>query len=155
MKIVGKSKIKIKYGIFDFLVFKNQEGLEQVVVSQGKLKGAENLLCRVHSACLVGESFSSLNCDCQRELEEALEAISHEQKGVVIYLHHGSLSDLINNYGKMAQKNTGRSFADASQIIKDLEIKSVALLTNNRKKIESLRDCGIQVNMYKKKYAGN
>jgi 3,4-dihydroxy 2-butanone 4-phosphate synthase/GTP cyclohydrolase II len=127
------------------------------------LRSGEPVLARVHSECLTGDVFGSSRCDCGPQLDEALDRIATEGRGVVIYLrgHEGRGIGLVAKLQAYALQDGGRDTVDANldlglpadarhygtatQILRDLGIASVRLLTNNPDKTSSLEDFGIRV----------
>jgi len=125
--------------------------------------GGEPVLTRVHSECLTGDVFGSQRCDCGPQLDEALERVVAAGRGVVVYLrgHEGRGIGLVAKLEAYALQDGGRDTVDAnldlglpadarhygaaSQVLRDLGVRSVHLLTNNPEKSESLEDFGIHV----------
>ncbi len=122
-----------------------------------------DVLVRIHSECLTGDVFHSLRCDCGDQLENALKMIDREGKGVAIYMrgHEGRGIGLINKLMAYKLQEEGkdtvdanielgfppdmRSYGIAAQILMDLKVKSIRLLTNNPLKIEELRKYGFKI----------
>ncbi len=129
----------------------------------GATDGAEPVLVRVHSECLTGDVFGSQRCDCGPQLDEALERVVIAGRGVVVYLrgHEGRGIGLVAKLQAYALQDQGRDTVDAnldlglpadarhygaaSQVLRDLGVASVRLLTNNPEKSQSLQDFGIHV----------
>lgn len=135
---------------------------EHIAIVKGELEGAEEVLVRIHSECMTGDVFHSRRCDCGPQLERALERINEAGRGVVIYMRQeGRGIGLLNKLRAYAlqeegldtvEANHALGFADdereyhlAAQMIKDLGIRSVQLMTNNPRKIASLQRCGVDV----------
>lgn len=150
------------YGTFQVLVYQSrQDNLEHTVLL--KKKGKNNkFLVRIHSQCLTGDTFSSLRCDCRDQLVVSLKRIGKAQNGVLIYLNQeGRGIGLINKikaYGLQekgldtveANEQLGfasdtRSYKIAAQILKDLGILHVSLLTNNPDKAKQIKRFGINI----------
>ncbi len=149
------------YGIFKAIGYKTPIG-EIVALVRGNLADG-NVLVRIHSECLTGDVFHSLRCDCGEQLERALKRIDKEDKGVLIYMrgHEGRGIGLINKLMAYKLQEEGkdtveanielgfppdlRSYGIAAQILMDLGVKSVRLMTNNPLKIEELRKYGFEV----------
>jgi 3,4-dihydroxy 2-butanone 4-phosphate synthase/GTP cyclohydrolase II len=136
---------------------------EHIALVYGDLSGPEPVLTRVHSECLTGDVFGSQRCDCGPQLHEALDLIVQEGRGVVVYLrgHEGRGIGLLAKLQAYALQDQGRDTVDANldlglpadarhygaatQILKDLGVSSVRLMTNNPDKTSSLEAYGITV----------
>jgi 3,4-dihydroxy 2-butanone 4-phosphate synthase/GTP cyclohydrolase II len=136
---------------------------EHVALVYGDLDGPEPVLTRVHSECLTGDVFGSHRCDCGPQLAEAMRLIVAEGRGVVVYLrgHEGRGIGLVAKLQAYALQDAGRDTVDANldlglpadarhygtatQVLRDLGVESVRLLTNNPRKVASLEDFGIAV----------
>ena len=131
-------------------------------IVRGDVSGASNVLCRVHSECWTSEVIGSLKCDCREQLEAALERIAAEGTGLVVYLRQeGRGIGLGNKVRAYALQNSGadtveanlalgfeadaRRYDLAATILKDLDVRSVRLMTNNPLKIAGLRAAGVNV----------
>ena len=138
------------------------EKKEYIAVFKGDLQGKEDVLVRLHSECLTGDVFGSKRCDCGDQLHKSLESINEKGEGLLIYLRQEGRGIGIYNKLKaynlqdqghdtveanhlLGFKDDLRDFAVAAQIIKDFDIKSIEILTNNPKKIEDLEKYGIDV----------
>ncbi len=149
------------YGTFKAVGYETPLG-EIVALVRGDVSEGE-VLVRIHSECLTGDVFHSLRCDCGEQLEKALKMIDRENKGVMIYMrgHEGRGIGLINKLMAYKLQEEGkdtveanielgfppdlRSYGIAAQILMDLGVKSVRLMTNNPLKIEELRKYGFEV----------
>jgi len=156
-----KRDLDTKYGTFhEILYYDGQK--ESIALVMGKVEAGENVICRVHSACVSGHVFNSIECECQAEMEAAQSAIRQAGKGVIIYLEqegkgngHLALMASIPHkkagmkqsqaYEKAGFEKDARSFRPAAEILADLKVKSIVLLTNNAGKAEDLRKFGIAV----------
>jgi 3,4-dihydroxy 2-butanone 4-phosphate synthase / GTP cyclohydrolase II len=136
---------------------------EHIVLVYGDISGDEPVLTRVHSECLTGDVFGSRRCDCGPQLDEALERIVAEGRGVVVYLrgHEGRGIGLVAKLQAYQLQDGGRDTVDANldlglpadarhygaatQILRDLQVGSVRLLTNNPDKVTNLEDYGVPV----------
>ena len=136
---------------------------EHVALVYGDPSGPEPVLTRVHSECLTGDVFGSHRCDCGPQLQEAMRRIVAEGRGVVVYLrgHEGRGIGLVAKLQAYALQDAGRDTVDANldlglpadarhygtatQVLRDLGIEAVRLLTNNPRKVSSLEDFGIAV----------
>lgn len=164
----AETRLPTKYGDFTaYGYFVPVDGSEHVALVHGDLAAAvaagEPVLTRVHSECLTGDVFGSQRCDCGPQLDEALERIVAEGRGVVIYLrgHEGRGIGLVAKLQAYQLQDGGRDTVDANldlglpadarhygaatQILRDLGATSVRLLTNNPDKVRNLEDYGIKV----------
>src|SRR5215218_10658215 len=139
------------------------DGGEHIALVYGDITGDEPVLTRVHSECLTGDVFGSHRCDCGPQLDEALARIVEEGRGVVVYLrgHEGRGIGLVAKLQAYQLQDGGRDTVDAnldlglpadarhygaaSQILRDLEVDSVRLLTNNPDKVRALEEYGVPV----------
>jgi GTP cyclohydrolase II len=158
--------LQTKFGTFrEILYYDGQK--ESIALVTGKIETGENVLCRIHSACLSGHVFNSVECECQAEMEAAQRLIEQAGQGVIIYLEqegkgngHLALMASIPNkkaglnqseaYEKAGFERDARSFRPAAEILQDLQVKSVVLLTDNAGKVEDLRKFGIVVSKTEK-----
>ena len=152
-----------KFGDFKMAAFSDEiEKKEYIAVFKGDLRGKEDVLVRLHSECLTGDIFGSKRCDCGDQLHKSLESINEKGEGLLIYLRQEGRGigiynklkaynlqdqghDTVEGNHLLGFKDDLRDFAVAAQIIKDFDIKSIEILTNNPKKIESLEKYGIDV----------
>ncbi|MCH5186442.1 MAG: GTP cyclohydrolase II, partial [Oscillospiraceae bacterium] len=162
IKREAKAKLPTKFGDFDIYGYKNIiNGEHHIALVMGDVKG-ENVLCRIHSECLTGDVFGSKRCDCGQQLETALERIGAEGRGVLVYMRQeGRGIGLINKLKAYELQQQGydtveanihlgfepdlRDYAETAQILKDLGVESICILTNNPHKIGNIGDYGISV----------
>ena len=156
-------RIPTKFGEFEFIGYSDQiENKEYLAIIKGDVRGKENVTVRLHSECLTGDVFGSKRCDCQDQLHKSLHEIENKGEGLVIYLRQegrgiGILNklkayklqdqgyDTVEANHKLGFEDDLRDYAVAAQIIKDLNIKSISLMTNNPSKIKGLETYGIKV----------
>jgi 3,4-dihydroxy 2-butanone 4-phosphate synthase/GTP cyclohydrolase II len=166
---VAETRLPTRYGEFTAYGYRSRvDGSEHLALVYGDLPAAvgesdEPVLTRVHSECLTGDVFGSQRCDCGPQLDEALQRIVHAGRGVVVYLrgHEGRGIGLVAKLEAYALQDAGRDTVDAnldlglpadarhygtaSQVLRDLGVMRVELLTNNPDKSESLADFGVTV----------
>jgi 3,4-dihydroxy 2-butanone 4-phosphate synthase / GTP cyclohydrolase II len=160
----AQTRLPTKHGEFTAYGYRiTIDGSEHVALVHGDISGDEPVLTRVHSECLTGDAFGSHRCDCGPQLDEALERVVTEGRGVVVYLrgHEGRGIGLVAKLQAYELQDGGRDTVDANldlglpadarhygtatQVLRDLGITSVRLMTNNPAKTRNLRDYGIEV----------
>jgi 3,4-dihydroxy 2-butanone 4-phosphate synthase / GTP cyclohydrolase II len=160
----AQTRLPNAYGEWRALGYRNEiDGTEYLALVLGEVAGGAGVLTRLHSECLTGDVFGSLRCDCGAQLEAAMAAISAEGRGVVIYLrgHEGRGVGLLSKLRAYELQDAGADTVDANlvlglpadareysagaQMLADLGVRSVRLLTNNPAKVSGLTDCGVDV----------
>ncbi|MBI2074642.1 MAG: GTP cyclohydrolase II [Candidatus Levybacteria bacterium] len=163
-KIINKramAKLPTSFGVFKLHVYVSKiDNQEHIVLSMGNIK--EPVLTRIHSQCLTGDTLFSLKCDCGEQLKKSMEIISKKGTGIILYLpQEGRGVGLTNKIKAYALQDQGldtveansklglpidaRSYKIAAEILKDLGISAISLLTNNPNKEESLTEYGIKI----------
>jgi 3,4-dihydroxy 2-butanone 4-phosphate synthase/GTP cyclohydrolase II len=156
-------KLPTRYGDFTMIPFlQKATGEEHVALIKGEWADDEPLLVRVHSSCMTGDTFGSLRCECGEQLHKALEMIEKEGKGVLLYLHQegrgiGLMAkaeayklqeqgyDTVDANLHLGYRADERDYGVGAQILRNLEVKKMRLMTNNPKKRIGLESYGLEV----------
>jgi len=160
----ARTKIPNAYGQWQAFGYRNEiDGTEYVALVLGDVTDGADVLTRLHSECLTGDVFGSLRCDCGAQLDSAMAAISAEGRGVVLYLrgHEGRGVGLLSKLQAYQLQDAGADTVDANtelglpvdareysagaQMLADLGVRSVRLLTNNPAKVSGLTDGGVDI----------
>lgn len=164
VKKVATTKLPTQFGDFTAIGYSSDiDGSEHVALIVGDISDGENVLVRVHSECLTGDVFGSLRCDCGPQLQGAMRKVAEEGRGVVLYVkgHEGRGIGLLHKLRAYGLQDAGRDTVDANldlglpidsrdygtgaQILADLGIKSMRLLTNNPAKRAGLEGYGLSI----------
>ncbi|HEY3069807.1 MAG TPA: bifunctional 3,4-dihydroxy-2-butanone-4-phosphate synthase/GTP cyclohydrolase II [Gaiellaceae bacterium] len=156
-------RLPTAYGDFTTIAFREKlTGKHHVALVKGDVEGEENVLVRVHSECLTGDVFHSLRCDCGEQLEQALARIGSEERGVLLYMaQEGRGIGLLNKLKAYELQENGldtveanlelgfppdmREYGIGNQILADLGLSTIRILTNNPKKITGIEGFGLTV----------
>jgi 3,4-dihydroxy 2-butanone 4-phosphate synthase/GTP cyclohydrolase II len=160
----ARTKIPNAYGQWQAFGYRHEiDGTEYVALVLGDVTDGADVLTRLHSECLTGDVFGSLRCDCGAQLDSAMAAISAEGRGVVLYLrgHEGRGVGLLSKLQAYELQDAGADTVDANtelglpvdareysagaQMLADLGVRSVRLLTNNPAKVSGLTDGGVDI----------
>jgi 3,4-dihydroxy 2-butanone 4-phosphate synthase / GTP cyclohydrolase II len=159
----AQTRIPNAYGQWQAFGYRHEiDGTEYVALALGDVAGPD-VLTRLHSECLTGDVFGSMRCDCGAQLDAAMAAIAAEGRGVVVYLrgHEGRGVGLLSKLQAYELQDAGADTVDANlelglpvdareysagaQMLADLGVRSVRLLTNNPAKVSGLADCGVDI----------
>jgi 3,4-dihydroxy 2-butanone 4-phosphate synthase/GTP cyclohydrolase II len=156
-------RLPTAYGDFIAIAFREKlTGKHHVALVKGHVEGEEDVLVRVHSECLTGDVFHSLRCDCGEQLEQALARIGSEERGVLLYMaQEGRGIGLLNKLKAYELQENGmdtveanlelgfppdmREYGIGNQILADLGLSTIRILTNNPKKITGIEGFGLTV----------
>ncbi|MDA0064186.1 bifunctional 3,4-dihydroxy-2-butanone-4-phosphate synthase/GTP cyclohydrolase II [Brachyspira hyodysenteriae] len=163
MELYAKAKMPTKYGEFEILTFVNEITKEHhVVLTMGDISSGEDVLCRVHSECLTGDALGSKRCDCGEQYDYAMRKIAEEGRGIMVYMRQeGRGIGLVNKLRAYELQDSGldtvdanialgfrddmREYYEAYQMLKNLGVKSIKIMTNNPDKIKYLNNYGLEI----------
>lgn len=164
VKAVARTTIPTVYGgEFEAIAYENEvDNFQHLAFVKGEISPDDEVLVRVHSECLTGDVFGSLRCDCGEQLHAAMRMIDEEGKGVIVYMHQEGRGIGLNNKLKayelqdqgldtvQANEKLGfkadlRDYGVGAQILRDLGVRKMRLMTNNPKKIKGIEGYGLVV----------
>lgn len=160
---VAEARLPTEAGEFRILGYRSLTSREEfVVLARGELRADRATLVRIHSQCLTGDAFGSLKCDCGRQLKAAMEMIAREGSGAIVYQQQeGRGIGIINKIRAYALQDEGadtieanerlglevdqRCYEQCAEILRDLGLEQVRLISNNPEKIEAMKKRGLNV----------
>jgi len=159
---LAETNLKTKFGEYREILFYDGQK-ESFALVMGDVQSKENILCRVHSSCIFAHHFNSIECDCREQMEISQQLIQKEGSGIIIWLdqegksngHLALLKSIEHKNKGLSQaeayeaagfKKDARDFSSAAKILKELQVDSIKMLTNNPKKVATLRLLGVKVN---------
>lgn len=160
---VSSARIPNEYGEYTLHLYHNtMDDKEHLAFVYGDVAGKDNVMVRVHSECFTGDVLGSQRCDCGEQLQRAMQLIAEEGEGVVLYLRQEGrgigLAEKLRAYNLQDQGHDtveanlmlghqadARDYTVAALMLKDLDVRSLRLLTNNPSKIEQLQEHGITI----------
>lgn len=164
MELYANAKMPTKYGDFTIFTFVNKiTKNHHIVLTKGNIDDGEDILCRIHSECLTGDAFGSKRCDCGEQYSYAMRKIAEEGRGIMVYMRQeGRGIGLVNKLRAYQLQDTGldtvdanlvlgfkedmREYYEAYQMLKNLGVRTIRLMTNNPEKIKHLTNYGLKVN---------
>lgn len=158
---IAEGTLKTRFGEYREILFYDGRK-ESIALLMGDVEGGEGVLCRVHSSCLFGHAFNSIECDCREQMEISQQLIQQESRGIIIWLEqegkgngHFALLKSVEHkrlglsqadaYEAVGFKKDARDYTQAAEILQALGVNSIRMLTNNPQKTSTLAQHGIEV----------
>ncbi len=158
---LAEGNLRTKFGEFHEILFYDGQK-ESITLVMGDVVDEEEVLCRVHSSCIFGHYFNSIECDCREQMEISQQLIQRKGKGIIILLEqegkgngHFALLKSVEHkrkgvkqadaYEAVGFKRDARDFSSAGKILKQIGVKSIRMLTENAEKVKILNQFGIEV----------
>jgi GTP cyclohydrolase II len=156
---LAEGTLETRFGTFNQILY--YDGQKEIIaLVMGDVANKENVLCRVHSHCISAHIFNSVQCDCREQMETAQKLIQEAGSGVIIWLdqegkNNGHLALLQSRklkeaglsqteaYVKLGYSADARSYVRAAEILRELKVQSIMLMTNKHEKVSQLRDDGL------------
>ena len=156
---VVSSNLPTEYGDFKAIVYEDDlDHKTHLVLVKGDIKSLDRVLVRVHSGCVTGDIFRSKRCDCGEQLQQAMKMIENEGAGVILYINHDAKEALVSKIRSYKSQDEGehidfmeegkpvlRNYGVGAQILVDLGVRHIRLMTNNPRKIVGLEGYGLDV----------
>ena len=160
---VAEAKLPTEFGEFRIIGYRSLFSDEEfVVLARGEIRTGRPTLARIHSQCLTGDVFGSTKCDCGQQLQEAMKLIAKEGRGVIVYQQQeGRGIGIINKIRAYALQDAGadtieanerlglgvdlRRYGQCAEILRDLGLRRVRLISNNPDKLRAIKDGGLEL----------
>jgi GTP cyclohydrolase II len=158
---LAEGPLKTRFGTFNQILY--YDGQKEIIaLVMGDIAHKKNVLCRVHSHCISAHVFNSIECDCREQMEMAQRLIQEAGSGVIIWLdqegkNNGHMALLLSRklkdagvsqaeaYVRLGYSADARSYVRAAEILRELQIQSITLMTNNPEKVSQLRKDGLVI----------
>ena len=157
---LAERELRTRFGVFTEILFYDGQR-ESIALVMGDVSNADDVLCRIHSACIGGHVFNSVECECSAEMAAAQQMIDGAGRGVIVYLDqegkgngHLALIESIKYktehgqskaYEMAGYKADARDYRPAAEILRELKVNSIVMLTDNKSKADELSSAGISV----------